>query len=94
MTFKEKWAEQLRAGALEIAEKAEDIIGDLTGNAEIFVGIRLTSDNEAFAYPTIEIQRVLHSHEMWKVKLEQYNGIMMEKRSKTDDQSRKGDLRD
>lgn len=71
-TTQKEWAEQLRAGALEVAEKADQIVGDLTGNIEICVGIHLQTNTELITFPEITIERRLISTEARKVKIDQY----------------------
>lgn len=62
------WADQLRAGALEICDKASDIVGDLAGNIELRVSIVLrTRSSDAINWPEIEITRRIVSPEMNKV---------------------------
>lgn len=62
--FRKQWAEMLRAGALEIAEKADAIVGDLPLNIALSVEIRLGQSGE---FPTILIMRELASRPMNEV---------------------------
>lgn len=62
------WADQLKAGAQEIIDKAPDIVGDLSGNIELRVSIVLRSRiADAINWPEIEITRRIVSPEMNKV---------------------------
>lgn len=63
--FEKMWADQLRAGALEIADKAEAIVSDIDRNLEMSVTIRLTPGNGTMKIPTIEIHREFFSKPMF-----------------------------
>ena len=63
--FSKMWADQLRAGALEIADKAEAIVSDIDRNLEMSVTIRLTPGNGTMKIPTIEIHRDFFSKPMF-----------------------------
>ena len=60
-------ADQLRAGALQIAEQAETIVGDLDLNMYIDVTIHLSSSDAKIAFPSIEIRREIASKPMNEV---------------------------
>lgn len=62
--FRKQWAEMLRAGALDIAEKAEAIVGDLPLNIALSVEIRLGQSGE---FPTILVMREIASGPMNEV---------------------------
>lgn len=62
MKFNEMWASQLKAAALEVAENAESIVGELNGNIDLTVSIELASSNgETIGWPTISISRTIAS---------------------------------
>jgi len=65
--FSKMWADQLRAGALEIADKAETIVSDLDLNLEMSVIIHLSPGNGQIKAPTIEIRREIFSKPMLDV---------------------------
>lgn len=65
--FTEMWVNQLRAGALQIAKQAEEIIGDLDMNRELSVTIRLTPGDGTMKTPVIEIYREIFSKPMFDV---------------------------
>lgn len=65
--FQTLWAEQLRAGALQIADQAEKIVGELDMNRQLSVTIRLSPGNGKMEAPTIEIYREILSKPMLDV---------------------------
>lgn len=65
--FAQNWADQLRAGALQIAEQAETIVGDLDLNMYMDVTIHLSSRDATIAFPSIEIRREIASKPMNEV---------------------------
>lgn len=65
--FTEMWVNQLRAGALQIAKQAEEIIGDLEMNQELSVTIRLTPGDGTMKIPVIKIHREIFSKPMFDV---------------------------
>lgn len=65
--FTEMWINQLRAGALQIAKQAEEIVGDLDLNRELSVTIRLTPGDGTMKTPVIEIYREIFSKPMFDV---------------------------
>ena len=65
--FTEMWVNQLRAGALQIAKQAEEIIGDLDMNRELSVTICLTPGDGTMKTPVIEIHREIFSKPMFDV---------------------------
>ena len=65
--FQSMWAEQLRAGALQIADQAEKIVGELDLNRQLSVTIRLSPGNGQMEAPTIEIYREILSKPMLDV---------------------------
>ena len=65
--FTEMWVNQLRAGALQIAKQAEEIVGDLEMNRELSVTIRLTPGDGTMKTPVIEIHREIFSKPMFDV---------------------------
>lgn len=65
--FTEMWVNQLRAGALQIAKQAEEIIGDLDLNRELSVTIRLTPGDGTMKAPVFEIYREIFSKPMFDV---------------------------
>ena len=65
--FTEMWVNQLRAGALQIAKQADEIIGDLDMNRELSVTIRLTPGDGTMKTPVIEIYREIFSKPMFDV---------------------------
>lgn len=65
--FTEMWVNQLRAGALQIAKQAEEIVGDLGMNRELSVTIRLTPGNGTMKTPVFEIHREIFSKPMFDV---------------------------
>ena len=67
--FAEGWAAQLRAGALQIAEDAEKIVGDLELNKSMDVVIHLSSGDGSARVPSIEIRREIASRPMIDVVL-------------------------
>lgn len=65
--FTEMWVNQLRAGALQIAKQAEEIVGDLDLNRELSVTIRLTPGDGTMKTPVIDIYREIFSKPMFDV---------------------------
>lgn len=65
--FTEMWVNQLRAGALQVAKQAEEIIGDLDMNRKLSVTIRLTPGDGTMKTPVIEIYREIFSKPMFNV---------------------------
>lgn len=65
--FTEMWVNQLRAGALQIAKQAEEIIGDLDMNRELSVTIRLSPGDGTMKTPVIDIYREIFSKPMFDV---------------------------
>jgi len=65
--FTKMWVNQLRAGALQIAKQAEEIIGDLDMNRELSVTIRLTPGDGTMKTPVFEIHREIFSKPMFDV---------------------------
>ena len=65
--FTEMWVNQLRAGALQIAKQAEEIVGDLDLNRELSVTICLTPGDGTMKTPVIEIYREIFSKPMFDV---------------------------
>ena len=65
--FTEMWVNQLRAGALQIAKQAEEIIGDLDMNRSLSVTIRLSPGDGTMKTPVIEIYREIFSKPMFDV---------------------------
>lgn len=65
--FTEMWVNQLRAGALQIAKQAEEIIGDLDMNRELSVTICLTPGDGTMQTPVIKIHREIFSKPMFDV---------------------------
>lgn len=65
--FTEMWVNQLRAGALQIAKQAEEIIGDLDMNRELSVTIYLTPGDGTMQTPVIKIHREIFSKPMFDV---------------------------
>lgn len=65
--FSRMWADQLRAGALQIAEQAETIVGDMDMNLTMDVTIHLSSGNGQSFWPSIEIRREIASKPMNEV---------------------------
>ena len=65
--FQTLWADQLRAGALQIAKQAEEIIGDLDLNRDLSVTIRLSPGDGTMKAPVIEIYREIFSKPMFDV---------------------------
>jgi len=65
--FTEIWVNQLRAGALQIAKQAEEIVGDLEMNRELSVTIRLTPGDGTMKTPVFEIYREIFSKPMFDV---------------------------
>lgn len=65
--FTEMWVNQLRAGALQIAKQAKEIVGDLDLNRELSVTIRLTPGDGTMKTPVIEIHREIFSKPMFDV---------------------------
>ena len=63
--FARMWADQLRAGALQIADQAEKIVGELDLNRRLSVTIRLSPGNGQMEAPTIEIYREIASKPMF-----------------------------
>lgn len=70
--FNQNWADTLRAGALEVAENAEKIVGDLEKGIELTVSIHLFTDTEEINFPYISIHRKIGSAPMNKAKFEYY----------------------
>lgn len=65
--FSQRWADQLRAGALQIAEQAEMIVGDLELNRKLNVTICLGPGDGTMECPVIEIRREILSRPMLDV---------------------------
>ena len=65
--FTEMWVNQLRAGALQIAKQAEEIVGDLDLNRELSVTICLTPGDGTMQTPVIKIHREIFSKPMFDV---------------------------
>ena len=65
--FSRMWVNQLRAGALQIAKQAEEIIGDLDMNRELSVTIRLSPGDGTMKAPVIDIYREILSKPMFDV---------------------------
>ena len=65
--FSEMWVNQLRAGALQIAKQAEEIVGDLDLNRELSVTIRLSPGDGTMKTPVIDIYREIFSKPMFDV---------------------------
>ena len=65
--FTKMWINQLRAGALQIAKQAEEIVGDLDMNRSMSVTIRLTPGDGTMKTPVIEIYREIFSKPMFDV---------------------------
>lgn len=65
--FTEMWVNQLRAGALQIAKQAEEIVGDLDLNRELNVTICLTPGDGTMQTPVIKIHREIFSKPMFDV---------------------------
>lgn len=65
--FSEMWVNQLRAGALQIAKQAEEIVGDLDMNRELSVTICLTPGDGTMQTPVIKIHREIFSKPMFDV---------------------------
>lgn len=65
--FTEMWVNQLRAGALQIAKQAEEIVGDLEMNRELSVTIRLTPGDGTMKTPVFEIHREIFSKPMFDI---------------------------
>lgn len=65
--FSQKWADELRAGALQIAEQAEMIVGDLELNRKLNVTISLEPGDGTMKCPVIEIHREILSRPMLDV---------------------------
>ena len=65
--FTEMWVNQLRAGALQIAKQAEEIVGDLNLNRELSVTICLTPGDGTMQTPVIKIHREIFSKPMFDV---------------------------
>lgn len=65
--FSQRWADQLRAGALQIAEQAETIVGDLELNRKLNVTISLGPGDGTMECPVIEIRREILSRPMLDV---------------------------
>ena len=70
--FNQNWADTLRAGALEVAENAEKIVGDLEKGIELTVSIHLFTDTEEINFPYISIHRKIGSAPMNEAKFEYY----------------------
>lgn len=70
--FNTNWADQLRAGALDVAENAEKIVGELERNVDLTVSIHLFCDTEEINWPYITIHRKLSSAPMNKAKRDYY----------------------
>ena len=62
--FSRMWADQLRAGALQIADQAETIVGELDLNCTMSVTIHLSAGNGQSFFPSIEIRREIASKAM------------------------------
>ena len=73
--FQTLWAEQLRAGALQIADQAEKIVGELDMNRQLSVTIRLSPGNGQMEAPTIEIYREILSKPMLDVLTGRNEGV-------------------
>ena len=56
-TFNLGWTEQLREAAQQVADQAEDIVGNLQGNISLRVIITVRTDTEKFGWPKLEIER-------------------------------------
>ena len=65
--FTEMWVNQLRAGAIQIAKQAEEIVGDLDLNRELSVTIRLSPGDGTMKTPVIDIYREIFSKPMFDV---------------------------
>ena len=70
--FLKNWAEQLRAGALEVAENAEKIVGELDRNMELTVSIHLFTNTDEINWPYISIHRKIGSAPMNKAMRDYY----------------------
>lgn len=73
--FQSMWAEQLRAGAFQIADQAEKIVGELDMNRQLSVTIRLSPGNGQMEAPTIEIYREILSKPMLDVLTGRNEGV-------------------
>ena len=71
--FSRMWADQLRAGALQIADQAETIVGDLEQNCTMSVTIHLSAGNGESFWPSIEIRREIASKPMNEAMFNSYN---------------------
>lgn len=65
--FRQHWVEELRAGALEVAEHAEDIVGNLSGNISMSVTITLGGGSGGIGWPEITIERKILSRPVYTV---------------------------
>lgn len=70
--FRASWIAQLRAGALEIAENAEKIVGDLENNQELSVTFTLRTDTDEIRFPTMTIYREIWPKRAAREKLKHY----------------------
>ena len=65
--FQKMWVDQLRAGALQIADQAEQIVGEIDMNREMRITIHLSSGDGRLTAPMIEIYREILSKPMLDV---------------------------
>ena len=63
--------EQLRAVAMEISDRAEEIVGNVQGNIEMKVSIVIRTDDERIWWPEIQVDRRIVSHEGFRTKCQQ-----------------------
>lgn len=83
--FRKRWADQLRAGALEVAAHADDIIGNLENNVSLTVSINLETNKDEIVWPKLTIERTIFSNAMIKKMMEQYNEPEDKQRNPYDD---------
>lgn len=84
--FSQKWADELRAGALQIAEQAEMIVGDLELNRKLNVTISLEPGDGTMKCPVIEIHREILSRPMLDVWAGRTAGQIREHEEETNEQ--------
>ena len=65
--FQKMLVDQLRAGALQIADQAEKIVGEIDMNREMKLTIHLSSGDGRLTAPTMEIYREILSKPMLDV---------------------------
>ena len=69
---RKSWAAQLRAAAAQVADQAEAIVGDLSGNVELKVSIILKAATEEINFPRLTIEREIIPHGAVKALIESH----------------------